>query len=123
MEKFNADITQLQNKLNDAKIRQRSIVIRHKTAKSQLSARRHIHSDRIDEMLFRFENAERRIDKVESEAEAVAMGHNRPLADEIEDLEKEDRVEAELALMKSKVSTSSARKTEPDQDRKENDDV
>ena len=123
MEKFNADITQLQNKLNDAKIRQRSIVIRHKTAKSQLSARRHIHNDRIDEMLFRFENAERRIDQVESEAEAATMGHNRPLADEIEDLEKEDRVEAELALMKSKVSATGESNNKPEQGRQESGDV
>ncbi|HLF31532.1 MAG TPA: phage shock protein PspA [Xanthomonadales bacterium] len=104
LDKFTADITQLQNKLNDAKTRQRSIVIRHKTARSQLSARKHIHSDRIDEMLFRFESAERRIDQVESEAEAVAMGHNRSLADEIEDLESNDRVEAELAKLKSKAA-------------------
>ena len=103
LEKFNADITQLQSKLNDAKVRQRSIVIRHKTAKSQLSARKQIHSDRIDEMLFRFENAERRIDRVESESEAVSMGHKRSLADEIEDLEGNERVEAELDQLKSKV--------------------
>jgi phage shock protein A len=103
LEKFTADVSQLQGKLNDAKIRQRSIVIRHKTAQSQLSARRHIHNDRIDEMLFRFENAERRIDQVESEAEAVAMGHNRTLAGEIADLESDDRVEAELNRLKSKV--------------------
>jgi phage shock protein A len=104
LEKFNSDITQLQSKLNDAKTRQRSIVIRHSTATSQLSARKHIHSDRLDEMLFRFENAERRIDRVESEAEAVSMGQSKSLADEIEDLEDDDRVEAELAELKSKVS-------------------
>jgi phage shock protein A len=106
LDKFTADISQLQGKLNDAKLRQRSIVIRHQTAQSQLSARRHIHSDRIDEMLFRFESAERRIDKVESEAEAVAMGRNRTLASEIADLETDDRVEAELNKLKSKVSES-----------------
>jgi phage shock protein A len=103
LDKFTADISQLQGKLNDAKLRQRSIVIRHQTAQSQLSARRHIHSDRIDEMLFRFESAERRIDKVESEAEAVAMGRNRTLASEIADLETDDRVEAELNKLKSRV--------------------
>jgi phage shock protein A len=103
LDKFTADISQLQGKLNDAKLRQRSIVIRHQTAQSQLSARRHIHSDRIDEMLFRFESAERRIDKVESEAEAIAMGRNRTLASEIADLESDDRVEAELNRLKSKV--------------------
>ena len=104
LDKFNGDITQLQSKLNDAKTRQRSIVIRHSTASSQLSARKHIHSDRLDEMLFRFENAERRIDRVESEAEAISMGRGRNLADEIAGLEDDDRVEAELADLKSKVS-------------------
>jgi phage shock protein A len=103
LDKFNADITQLQGKLDDAKTRQRSIVIRHKTANSQLSARKHIHDDRIDEMLYRFENAESRIDRVESEAEAINMGRGRGLADEIADLEQDDRVEAELADLKSKV--------------------
>jgi phage shock protein A len=103
-EKFNSDITQLQGKLTDAKTRQRSIVIRHKTANSQLSARKHIHDDSIDEMLFRFENAEQRIDRVESEAEAINMGRGKNLADEIADLEQDDRVEAELADLKSKVS-------------------
>ena len=104
LEKFNSDITQLQSKLNDAKTRQRSIVIRHKTASSQLSARKHIHSDRLDEMLFRFESAERRIDRVESEAEAISMGRGKNLANEIAGLEGDDRVEAELADLKSKVA-------------------
>ena len=103
LEKFNSDITQLQGKLNDAKTRQRSIVIRHKTATSQLSARKHIHSDRLDEMLFRFENAEQRIDRMESEAEAISMGRGKNLADEIAGLEDDDRVEAELADLKSRV--------------------
>jgi len=103
LDKFNADITQLQSKLNDAKTRQRSIVIRHKTASSQLSARKHIHSDRLDEMMFRFESAERRIDRMESEAEAISMGRGKTLADEIAGLEGDDRVEAELADLKSRV--------------------
>jgi len=107
LEKFNSDITQLQSKLNDAKTRQRSIVIRHKTATSQLSARKHIHSDRLDEMLYRFESAEQRIDRVESEAEAVSIGRGRNLADEIEGLEDDDRVEAELEELKSRVGGES----------------
>jgi phage shock protein A len=110
LDKFNADITQLQSKLDDAKTRQRSIVIRHKTASSQLSARKHIHDDRIDEMLFRFESAERRIDRVESEAEAINMGRGKDLASEIAGLEQNDRVEAELAELKSKVGDNSEEK-------------
>ena len=112
LEKFNADISQLQNKLNDAKARQRSILVRHKTATSQLAARKHIHNDRIDEMLYRFESAERRIDRVESEAEANAMGRNRTLADEIAGLEDNDHVEAELEKLKSRLDESSKGKSD-----------
>jgi len=57
-------------------------------------------------MLYRFENAERRIDRVESEAEARSMGHNRTLADEIAGLEDNDAVEAELEKLKSRMSSS-----------------
>jgi len=106
LEKFNSDITQLQSKLTDAKTRQRSIVIRHKTATSQLAARKHIHDDKIDEMLFRFENAERRIDRVEAEGESLNMGRRRGLADEIAGLEDNDRVEDELEALKAKVGKS-----------------
>ena len=112
LEKFNADITKLQSKLKDAKQRQRSIVIRHKTATTQLAARKHIHDDRIDEMLFRFEHAERRIDRVESEGEALEMGRRRSLAEEIEGLEDDDRVEAALAELKSRVGETKKEKTD-----------
>jgi len=114
--KFNEDIAQLQSKLADAKKRQRSIVLRHKTATTQLAARKHIHGDRIDEMLFRFENAERKIDRIESEGEALNIGRGRNLADEIAGLEDDDRVEAALAALKAQVKgeTKPARKESKD---------
>ncbi len=106
LEKFNSDITQLQSKLTDAKTRQRSIVIRHKTATSQLAARKHIHDDAIDEMLFRFENAEQRIDRVEAQGESLNIGRRRGLADAIDGLEGDGRVEDALEALKAKISTS-----------------
>jgi len=112
LEKFNSDISQLQSKLNDAKTRQRSIVIRHKTASSQLAARKHIHDDKMDEMLFRFENAERRIDRVEAQGEALNMGRRKDLAEEIAGLEDDDRVEDALEALKTKVSESDKAKQE-----------
>lgn len=104
--KFNDDISKLQGKLTDAKKRQRSIAIRHKTATSQLATRKHIHNDRIDEMLFRFENAEKRIDRVESEGESLDIGRSKTLANEIEDLKSDERVDEALAELKAKVGKS-----------------
>ena len=60
--------------------------------------------DGIDEMLFRFENAERKIDRIESEGEVMDMGRKRTLADEIAGLEDDDRVEAALAELKQQVT-------------------
>lgn len=113
LEKFNSDISQLQSKLNDAKTRQRSIVIRHKTASTQLAARKHIHDDKIDEMLFRFENAEQRIDRVEAQGESLAMGRRDGLADEIAGLEDDDRVEDALEALKAKVNKAEVKKADP----------
>jgi phage shock protein A len=113
LEKFNSDITQLQSKLNDAKTRQRSIVIRHKTASSQLAARKHIHDDKIDEMLFKFEDAERRIDNVEAKGESMDIGRRKGLADEIAGLEDDDRVEDALEALKAQVNKKAEPKAEP----------
>jgi len=112
LEKFNSDISQLQGKLTDAKTRQRSIVIRHKTATSQLAARKHIHDDTINEMLFRFENAERRIDRVEAQGESMNMGRKKGLAEEIAGLEDDDRVEDALTALKAKVGKSDKKEQE-----------
>ena len=79
-------------------------VLRHKTATSQLSARKHIQSDRLDEMLFRFENAERRIDRVEAQHESLDMGRRKGLAEEIAGLEDDQRVEDELEELKAKFT-------------------
>jgi phage shock protein A len=111
LDKFNSDISQLQSKLQDAKLRQRSIIMRHKTATSQLRARKHIHDANLEDMMFRFEAAEQRIDRVESEAEVLDIGRKRSLADEIDDLQNDERVDEELRSLKSKVGKSSKAKT------------
>ena len=102
--KHNDDIGKLQAKLEDARQRQRSIIMRHQSANTQLKASRQIHNEKIDEMLHRFDAAERRIDLIESEAESLDMGRRqRSLSDQISDLENDDRVNAELDAMKSRV--------------------
>lgn len=104
LDKLNDDIGKLQAKLDDAKTRQRSIVMRHANAKTELKARRHIHSERIDEVLTRFDYAERRIDSVESQIEALELGRKQGLAAEFSKLEHEDKVCAELDALKQRVA-------------------
>lgn len=104
LDKFNDDISQLQNKLEDAKARQRALVMRHKSAQSQLKARRHIHSDKLEDMMFRFEVAERRIEQVESRGEALDLGRKRTLSEEIDSLRNDDTINAELDALKERMA-------------------
>lgn len=105
LQKYNVDIGKLQAKLNDARARQRTLVMRHKNARTQLKARKQIHDDRIDEMLHRFDTAERRIETIESESEALEMGRKQvSLSDEIEGLEKNERIDEELNTLRERVS-------------------
>lgn len=100
--KYDDDISRLQAKLNDARARQRAIVMRHRSAQHQLKSRKQIHNDKIDDMLNRFDSAERRIDHIESEAETLDMGRKaKTLDEEIDQLQHDERVEAELDALKS----------------------
>jgi len=106
LEKYDGDIGRLQAKLNDARARQRTLVMRHRSAQHQLKSRKQIHNDKIEEMLHRFDSAERRIDNIESEAEALDMGRGaKSLEEEIEQLQRDERIEAELEALKSNRSS------------------
>ncbi|MFP4277836.1 MAG: phage shock protein PspA [Wenzhouxiangella sp.] len=105
--KYDGDIAKLQAKLTDARNRQRALVMRHRSANHQLKTRKHLHNDKIDEMLHRFDSAEQRIEQIESEAEALDMGRKgKTLESEFRKLETDERIDAELAELKSRKQRS-----------------
>ena len=102
--KLNDDIARLENKLQDAKARQKSLLARHKTANSRLAARRKIYDYQIDDALVRFEQYTRRIDDVEGRIEAYDLGLPKDLAHEFAGLAAEESVEKELNDLKQRVA-------------------
>lgn len=102
--KLNDDIGSLQAKLADAKNRQRAILLKARHADATLKVRGHTHSSKLDQMLERFEYAERRIDRIEAEAESLDLGRGRTIAQQIAELESEDKISAELEALKSRLA-------------------
>ena len=102
LEKLGGDIAQLQQKLSDAKARQKALIVRSKTATTRLGVKRQLHDVNVDEAMSRFERYERKMDDLEGEVEAYDLGQ-RNLADEIADLESDDKVDEELAKLKSRL--------------------
>ena len=110
LEKLIGDISQLQQKLVDAKTRQKALIIRSKTATSRIDVRRQLHDVDIEEAMSRFDRFERKIDILEGEVEAYDLGQ-RNLAEEIADLESDEKVDAELARLKARMKQDSGTET------------
>jgi phage shock protein A len=104
--KSSEDIGRLQEKLTDAKKREKAIVLRHKSAASRLKVNTQIHDERINDAFARFEQVERNLDELEGRAESLDIGRRKTLAEEFSDFEASTKVEQELADLKARMHNS-----------------
>lgn len=102
--KANDDMGQLQDKLSEAKNKQKAIELRRRTAEDRVRVRTQLHDGRIDEALQRYAGIERKLDEVEGRAESFDLGRRRSLGDEFAELEAESKIEQELAAMKARLA-------------------
>ena len=110
--KLNEDIARLEAKLEDAKVRQKALLARHKTANSRLAARKKIYDYKIEDAMVRFEQYTRRIDDVEGRIEAYDLGLPKDLHHEFASLEAEESVQKELEDLKRRVAGEPAAEVE-----------
>ena len=104
--KQNEDIGKLQAKLADAKMREKAIAARQKTAVNRIKLRTHLYDERITDAFARFEHVERALDEMEGKVEAFDLGRKKTLVDELAGLESESGVEEELRALKERLGNS-----------------
>jgi phage shock protein A len=97
------DIGRLEDKLADAKARQKALVMRHQTASHRLEVRKRIHENRIDDALVRFDQFERKMENIEGRVEAYDLGHKKDLRQELHGLANEESIEAALSDLKQRI--------------------
>jgi phage shock protein A len=102
LDKLSREIEQLQVKLNDARARQKAMLMRHSATQSRHVVNSKLYSTNIDQAMNRFEHFERKIETMESEIEATVIG-KKGIAAEFDALEKDSKIEQELAALKSKL--------------------
>lgn len=102
------DTAKLQAKLAEVKARQRTIVLRHQHAENTLRARSQVANQRVEGMMQRFDYAERRIDGLEAQSEALAFGRQKSLATQIAELEIDERITVELEALKARMKGSAS---------------
>ena len=101
--KLQQETGQLQEKLADAKSRQKALLMRQSTAATRLNVKRNLDSSKVDNALDRFERYEQKIDGLEAELESFDIG-KKSLSDEIDDLENDTKIDEQLAALKAKMS-------------------
>ena len=104
LEKYREDIAVLDGKLQEAKKRQKQIILRKQTATSRLHVRNKIKRADSNKAMNKFEQFERRIDHLEGEVEAFDIGRESNLDDEFKKLENESKIEEELKALKDKMN-------------------
>ena len=105
--KLNDDIHALQQKIKDARARQKAILVRGKAAQTRLGVRRHLHDHSIDDAMNRFEEYERKMDDLEGQVESFDLGQ-RSLKEQIDDLAVDESVDEELRELKARVKEQPA---------------
>ncbi len=98
------EISQLQSKLNDAKAKQKAMVMKAKTVESRMKVKMQFQKDSLNKAFDKFEHFERKMDNLESELEAMDLGNNTDLASEINALAEDDLINDELEKLKKKVA-------------------
>ena len=103
LSKLQLETGQLQEKLADAKARQKTILLRQSTATSRLDVKKTLDSAKVEDAMGRFEQYERKINDIEAQVDAYDLG-KKSLNDEFAELQADDKVEDELAALKAQLA-------------------
>jgi phage shock protein A len=104
------EVAQLQQKLSDARAKQKAMLMRSKTVESRIKVKRQMQREALDNAFARFEHFERRMDNLESQLESMDLGREvaPDLAAEIDALQEDERINDELARLKSELGAREA---------------
>jgi phage shock protein A len=110
IQQLGEEVAQLQQKLVDAKAKQKAMLMRSQTVESRIKVKRQMHRDALDDAFTRFEHFERRMDNLESQLDSMDLGRDVPpdLAAEINSLEEDERINEELQRLKTELGSSRA---------------
>lgn len=101
---LNDEVAQLQVKLDDAKAKQKALVLRAQTVETRYKVKRQINKQNIDEAFTKFELFQRRMDELEGHVESMDVGR-KDLASEIDKLAKDDAIDDELTRLKNEMGS------------------
>jgi phage shock protein A len=108
IQQYQEDIKQLEEKLRGAREKQRLLVQRHVHALKKRRAQEEIRRVDSTGAVFKFEEFENRIERMEAEAELVNFGRKPTLETKFDELLVDDEIEKDLQRLKSSLRKEEA---------------
>lgn len=112
VEQYQAEIMQLEEKLNSTREKQRMLIQRHQYASKKRQAAEEIRKVDSTDAWMRFEQFENRVERMEAEADLVRMKMDPNLEEEFSRLEDDDEIEEELEALKASLKPESKQTTD-----------
>lgn len=110
---YKEDIRQLEDKLKNAREKERMLVQRHIYAARKRQAQEEIRRIDSADAIFKFEELEHRIEHMEAEADLVNFGRkSSSLEDELDRLSMDEEIESELKSIKASTISNMERRVE-----------
>ncbi|NRA55279.1 MAG: phage shock protein PspA [Gammaproteobacteria bacterium] len=103
LELLKSEISQLQLKLDEARARKKSMVVRKDTATTRLQVKQQLDRTKVAQTVEKFEQYERRIEDIEAQVDAQDLGSSA-LNEQFAELAAQDSVSEELAAMKQQLA-------------------
>ena len=96
------EVAQLQSKLNDAKAKQKALLVREQSVQNRIRVKQQSNRSALDAAFAKFDKFERRMDNLEGQLEAMDLANDQNLAAQINALEEDERINKALAKLKAK---------------------
>jgi len=109
------EIAQLHQKLSDARAKQQALGLKGRTVESRVQVKRQLQRRALDDAFSRFEQFERKMDRLEGELDALDLESKagQDLASEIRALAEDERLNSELQALKERLAERESGATEP----------
>ena len=104
VEQYQEDMVQLEHKLGAAREKQRTLIQRHIHARRQRQAQEEIRRMDNSEAVYKFEQFENRIERMEAEADLVNYGRKETVEQELDAIIVDEEIENELHRIKSSLA-------------------
>ena len=104
LDKLDGEIHLLQEKLNDARARQKTIVMRTRATTTRRDVRKQLSNQAIDNAMDKFEYYERKIDQMEGQIDSDSV-EQKGLQAEFDELARAENIDQELQDLKDRLKS------------------